>query len=192
MWALVLAIPAGPARTLRRAPNRAGRAMGPGTPTSRRLGGSSRAGGAPDAQPLARRQPHVRARAGAAIGRGINGERAPSATGGWRDGGGRRPSQTTRLPHRQPRGGRGPRGSRSGLRRGDAGSHGDGARLEERDGSYVVGAASRAGFARLAVDLHVVGTSRRPAVRSCLDWTVRHAHLGGRLSAALRRVLLDS
>lgn len=63
--------------------------------------------------------------------------------------------------------------------------------LEEREGSYVLGAGSRAGFERLAVDLPVVGTSRRPAVRSCLDWTVRRPHLGGGLGAALCRVLLD-
>jgi hypothetical protein len=40
-------------------------------------------------------------------------------------------------------------------------------------------------FAELGIDLTSSHASRRPLVRSCLDWTERRPHLAGRLGAAL-------
>lgn len=41
----------------------------------------------------------------------------------------------------------------------------------------------------LGVDLEV-GSSRRPLVRGCVDWTARRAHLAGRLGAAVLTALI--
>jgi DNA-binding transcriptional ArsR family regulator len=44
---------------------------------------------------------------------------------------------------------------------------------------------TQAFFADLGIDLTGQQASRRPLVRSCLDWTERRPHLAGRLGAAL-------
>jgi DNA-binding transcriptional ArsR family regulator len=58
----------------------------------------------------------------------------------------------------------------------------DGARLTE---------AGIAWFAQLGVDSTVASTSRRPAVRLCLDWTERRHHLAGAVPAALANHMLQ-
>ncbi len=62
--------------------------------------------------------------------------------------------------------------------------------LEEAGGSCVLGSKST-GFAELGIDLGVVGRSRRPPLRVCVDWTARRPHLGGGLGAALCLALFD-
>jgi DNA-binding transcriptional ArsR family regulator len=51
--------------------------------------------------------------------------------------------------------------------------------------------AGRALLHGLGVDPDVPVTSRRPYVRSCLDWTERRHHLAGALGAAVLTTLLD-
>lgn len=54
---------------------------------------------------------------------------------------------------------------------------------------------SETGSARLAAigaDLDALGSTRRPTVRSCLDWTQRRPHLGGVAGAALLAALMDN
>lgn len=63
--------------------------------------------------------------------------------------------------------------------------------LDERDGTYVLGPASSERFARLGMDLGAVAASRRPVIRSCVDWTVRRPHVGGGLGAALCGALFE-
>lgn len=50
---------------------------------------------------------------------------------------------------------------------------------------YELGPHADAVFARLGVDLAVLGDGRRPLLRFCLDWSEQRHHLGGRLGAAL-------
>ncbi len=45
--------------------------------------------------------------------------------------------------------------------------------------------------AKLAIDVPALLRARRPAVRSCLDWTERRPHLAGGLGAALCTQFLD-
>jgi hypothetical protein len=53
-----------------------------------------------------------------------------------------------------------------------------------------VTSAGRAFFARLEIDVASLERSRRPLVRTCLDWSERRHHLAGSLGAAiLQRVL---
>jgi DNA-binding transcriptional ArsR family regulator len=47
-------------------------------------------------------------------------------------------------------------------------------------------------FAQRGVDLAATKGSKRPLVRSCLDWTERRPHVAGRLGAALLKHLLDN
>lgn len=127
-------------------------------------------GALPDARPLARRQPHVRLGAGAAM-RPHRQRRGGRPGGGQpvlRAGGG----PVTSSLHRGP--GPGPafrpprlRPRRRGTRRDDAGRHGGVALARGAERRLRGWVASRAGSARLAGDLHVVGTARRPAVGSC-------------------------
>jgi DNA-binding transcriptional ArsR family regulator len=47
-------------------------------------------------------------------------------------------------------------------------------------------------FARLGVDLDALPTTRRPLLRTCIDWTERREHLGGALGAAVCSAVLDA
>jgi len=47
----------------------------------------------------------------------------------------------------------------------------------------------RRALERFGIDFDVVGATRRPLCRPCLDWSVRRPHLGGALGAALLREL---
>lgn len=61
--------------------------------------------------------------------------------------------------------------------------------LDTRVGLVLTGAGS-AWLARLGCDLDP-RPSRRPLLRTCLDWTERRHHLGGRVGASLHTVLLS-
>lgn len=63
--------------------------------------------------------------------------------------------------------------------------------LERRERAIVLGNDAENGFGALGIDLDAVRSTRRPLVRTCLDWTVRRDHLGGALGAALCASLLD-
>ncbi len=58
----------------------------------------------------------------------------------------------------------------------------DGMRLTETWQRWVAG---------IGVDLAVVRTSRRPELRTCLDWTERRFHLAGSVAAALTTSVLE-
>lgn len=48
----------------------------------------------------------------------------------------------------------------------------------------------RGWFEELGVDFAVLGRSRRPLCRACLDWSVRRSHLAGSLGAAALDVII--
>jgi hypothetical protein len=54
----------------------------------------------------------------------------------------------------------------------------------------VLTTAGEAWFVACGVDVERARTSRRPLLRSCLDWTERRSHLGGALAAELASALL--
>jgi DNA-binding transcriptional ArsR family regulator len=63
--------------------------------------------------------------------------------------------------------------------------------LERADQAYAPGPGSQNGFSRLDINLEEIRHSRRPMIRTCLDWTARRPHLGGGLGAALCSSLFD-
>ncbi len=58
-------------------------------------------------------------------------------------------------------------------------------RLIETDAGMALTVDGRHWFADLGCDVGSFATGRRPAVRSCLDWTERRPHLAGAAGAAL-------
>jgi DNA-binding transcriptional ArsR family regulator len=63
--------------------------------------------------------------------------------------------------------------------------------LEGREDAVFLGAGAEKGFGGLGIDLEAVRRSRRPFIRTCVDWTVRRPHLSGALGAAVCAALLD-
>jgi DNA-binding transcriptional ArsR family regulator len=63
-------------------------------------------------------------------------------------------------------------------------------RLRLTDGGLAVTPSGEALLAELGVDVERVRTGRRPAARSCLDWTERRHHLAGAAGTALFQALL--
>lgn len=57
--------------------------------------------------------------------------------------------------------------------------------LAEAGGDFALTDAGRGALPALGVDPHALARTRRPAVRRCLDWSERRAHLGGAAGAAL-------
>lgn len=54
-----------------------------------------------------------------------------------------------------------------------------------------LGPQAQAVLAPVGVDLQAVAQARRPACRTCLDWSVRRDHLAGALGAALLALAFD-
>lgn len=63
--------------------------------------------------------------------------------------------------------------------------------LRLSDGHLTVTASGEALLAGLGVDVSRLDIARRPAARSCLDWTERRHHLAGAAGAALFGALLE-
>lgn len=69
--------------------------------------------------------------------------------------------------------------------------HADGHLVSADSGLAVVTSTGRELFASLGLDLRRYERSRRPLIRSCLDWTERRHHLAGTAGAALFSLMLD-
>lgn len=57
--------------------------------------------------------------------------------------------------------------------------------IGERDGAWVLGAASTRVFDEVGIDVGKVPSRTRPLLRPCMDWTERRHHLAGGLGAAV-------
>ncbi|HEX7162932.1 MAG TPA: metalloregulator ArsR/SmtB family transcription factor [Trebonia sp.] len=57
--------------------------------------------------------------------------------------------------------------------------------IGERDGAWVLGAASTRVFDEVGIDVDKVPSRTRPLLRPCMDWTERRHHLAGGLGAAV-------
>jgi DNA-binding transcriptional ArsR family regulator len=67
-----------------------------------------------------------------------------------------------------------------------------GAGLLDRDGGFAITEAGMTWLtATVGVDRATLRATRRPLVRSCLDWTERRTHLGGAAGAQICRYFLD-
>ncbi|MFC6488214.1 ArsR/SmtB family transcription factor [Nitratireductor sp. GCM10026969] len=62
--------------------------------------------------------------------------------------------------------------------------------IELAEGQPLLSGTGAAFFARLEIDLEDLRRKRRPLCRTCLDWSVRRAHLAGGLGAALLERIL--
>jgi hypothetical protein len=65
------------------------------------------------------------------------------------------------------------------------------AALMDDNGAFHPTPSTEEFFAERGIDLAATKVSKRPLVRSCLDWTERRPHVAGRLGAALLQHLLD-
>ena len=63
--------------------------------------------------------------------------------------------------------------------------------LTLRVGDYGLPPAGRRWFERMGIEVAPLEQSRRPLLRSCIDWSERREHLGGSLGAALATQLLE-
>jgi hypothetical protein len=66
------------------------------------------------------------------------------------------------------------------------------AALTDDAGAFHPTSSTEEFFAERGIDLVAPKGSKRPLVRSCLDWTERRPHVAGRLGAALLQNLLES
>ncbi|MNP54881.1 hypothetical protein D3C76_1494730 [compost metagenome] len=57
--------------------------------------------------------------------------------------------------------------------------------LEAQDQAFILTSSGHEFFERLGLDMTMVGQSKRPLVRPCLDWSERRYHLAGALGAAM-------